>query len=424
MIKYFFSVCLFSIQIFSQSFHLPKSKNIHENTAFNIIDYSPNFLNKILDETSILDSLVAISATGTYSKHLFKYNEDSRMSEWLILRNGVSGLDSIHKHTFNYDNSYNLLSEIAFSWSNSKWDSIVRIDYSYIQGREFQYVYQDFYDNVWRNVSRETKEYNSNGLLKTSVYEIWLENKWQNSSIVNSFYSEFGYKDSLVFKNWTNNEWVNFNKTIFYYNENKMDLDSLIATNWTGTLWQKYFKRIVTNDEYHNQIELVDFIYTMNGWQNSLRYLYAYNDFKFIINVHCDVWSGNQWTLGNAVIYFENPDGFKVGIETNNIQAHYSKIVDVDNFENSFYNKFILSQNYPNPFNPTTNIGYTIPDPSYVEIKVYDVLGNEIETLVDEHKDKGIYQLTFNQNNLPSGIYFYKIKSGRYSETRKMILQK
>ena len=79
--------------------------------------------------------------------------------------------------------------------------------------------------------------------------------------------------------------------------------------------------------------------------------------------------------------------------------------------------EFTLFQNYPNPFNPNTKI-------SRQTIKVYDVLGNEIATIVDEYKPAGKYEVEFNAGNLTSGTYFYKIISDNFAETRKMILLK
>jgi cyclomaltodextrinase len=87
-------------------------------------------------------------------------------------------------------------------------------------------------------------------------------------------------------------------------------------------------------------------------------------------------------------------------------------------------NDFTLSQNYPNPFNPTTKIKYSILLPSNVSIKVYNTLGKEIETLVDEYKSAGSYEISFNAKNLSSGVYFYRIITGSYSETNKMLLLK
>jgi hypothetical protein len=85
-----------------------------------------------------------------------------------------------------------------------------------------------------------------------------------------------------------------------------------------------------------------------------------------------------------------------------------------------------LSQNYPNPFNPTTIIKYQIPELSFVTIKVYDVLGNEIAILVNEEKPAGGYNVEFRIENseLSSGIYFYHLRAGNFIETKKMVLLK
>jgi len=86
--------------------------------------------------------------------------------------------------------------------------------------------------------------------------------------------------------------------------------------------------------------------------------------------------------------------------------------------------EFFLSQNYPNPFNPNTVIRYQLPASGFVSLKVYDVVGNEIETLVNEEKLTGSYEMTWYPENLPSGIYFYQLKAGYFTETKKMILLK
>jgi len=84
----------------------------------------------------------------------------------------------------------------------------------------------------------------------------------------------------------------------------------------------------------------------------------------------------------------------------------------------------ILYSNYPNPFNPSTKIKYSIPQTSQVQIKIFDVLGNEIETIVNEEKPAGTYELTWNAVNLPSGVYFYHLCAGSFIGTKKMMLIK
>jgi hypothetical protein len=86
--------------------------------------------------------------------------------------------------------------------------------------------------------------------------------------------------------------------------------------------------------------------------------------------------------------------------------------------------KFTLFQNYPNPFNPSTKIKYEIPERSFVSINVYDLLGDEIATLVNEEKPAGTYEVEFDGTGLPSGIYFYKLSGDNFSDTRKMLLLK
>jgi Secretion system C-terminal sorting domain len=86
--------------------------------------------------------------------------------------------------------------------------------------------------------------------------------------------------------------------------------------------------------------------------------------------------------------------------------------------------QFILMQNYPNPFNPTTTINYSVPAVSLVTIKVYDLLGREVETLVNDEKNAGNYSTVFNAGKLSSGIYFYQLEAGHSIATKKMVLMK
>jgi hypothetical protein len=81
-------------------------------------------------------------------------------------------------------------------------------------------------------------------------------------------------------------------------------------------------------------------------------------------------------------------------------------------------------QNYPNPFNPSTTISYNLLGKNFVTLKVYDVLGKEISTLVNEKKPAGTYGINFNTVGLGSGVYFYQLKAENFMETKKMILMK
>jgi len=101
----------------------------------------------------------------------------------------------------------------------------------------------------------------------------------------------------------------------------------------------------------------------------------------------------------------------------------YSIITSTDaKYDDKMFSSYKLFQNYPNPFNPSTKISWQSPVGSWQTLKVYDVLGNEVEILVDEYKEAGVYEVEFNVNNLSSGIYLYRIQAGNFVQTRKMIL--
>ena len=85
---------------------------------------------------------------------------------------------------------------------------------------------------------------------------------------------------------------------------------------------------------------------------------------------------------------------------------------------------FALKQNYPNPFNPSTIIDYQLPRQAHVMLRVYDVLGREVKTLVDETQSAGLHSATFNASSLSSGVYFYRLRAGTFSETRKLTVLK
>ncbi|MEW5843437.1 MAG: T9SS type A sorting domain-containing protein [Bacteroidota bacterium] len=154
---------------------------------------------------------------------------------------------------------------------------------------------------------------------------------------------------------------------------------------------------------------------------------------------------GFRWklALGLGTVYQEKHLNW-VGV-TNNIYelvyakingVEYGQLVDVKKEKNNIPQEFSLSQNFPNPFNPSTAIKFSVPSvgaehvqPLHVSLKVYDLLGREITTLVNEEKAPGNYEVRFNAEtrrgeSLPSGVYIYRLQAGSYSKTKKMILLK
>ncbi len=184
---------------------------------------------------------------------------------------------------------------------------------------------------------------------------------------------------------------------------------------------------VINQNEY--QIDRQEFYTTISNINSFLQDVntdFQYPDSTTMINgikVNLSAWFDNppQDLLVKLKWFFDDdsttdntlgglfPDGIATNIVLNNNMIPVS---------------FALSQNYPNPFNPTTKIKYEIPKTSLVTLKVYDVLGREVKTLVDESKAAGSYEVTFKAIDLPSGIYFYRIQAGDYVKVKKMVLLK
>lgn len=113
-----------------------------------------------------------------------------------------------------------------------------------------------------------------------------------------------------------------------------------------------------------------------------------------------------------------------VGAVINGVVYGDTTLTGIEKEKAGVITDYKLFQNYPNPFNPTTTIKYQIVNPSFVTLKIYDVLGKEIGTLVNQYQNAGRYNVTFNANGLSSGIYIYVLKSGNYLASKKLILLK
>ena len=113
-------------------------------------------------------------------------------------------------------------------------------------------------------------------------------------------------------------------------------------------------------------------------------------------------------------------DLLQAGVSTN-LSLSVQQATRVDDSE-SLPSEYVLHQNYPNPFNPSTEIGFSVSGLGYVSLKVFDALGREVATLVNERRAPGSYSVRFDANGLVSGVYFYRLQAGSFVETKKLIV--
>lgn len=145
---------------------------------------------------------------------------------------------------------------------------------------------------------------------------------------------------------------------------------------------------------------------------------------------------GNNWTLQQQVVVnYDKPglesvcminenEGWIVGRKGMILKTTKGGLTSVENSLEGVPSGFKLFQNYPNPFNPTTTISFQLPNSSFVTIRVFDILGREVATILNDIKPAGTHEFEFNASGLPNGIYFYQFQAGAVVETKKFVLLK
>ncbi len=167
-------------------------------------------------------------------------------------------------------------------------------------------------------------------------------------------------------------------------------------------------------------LEGIGFVNEQTGWVGGWGFTYnepTYETTNGGANWHLAGWGINM----NRVRFISDTLAYAVG---KTVYKYTREPIGIQQISTEIPKSFVLYQNYPNPFNPNTKIKFEIPKSSFVTIKVYDALGREITTLADENVNAGIYSLNWDADEFPSGIYFYKITTEKFSESKKMILLK
>ena len=202
-----------------------------------------------------------------------------------------------------------------------------------------------------------------------------------------------------------------------------------------GSNWIEEQKLTASNgSEHHNygtSVSIYGQTAIVGTWIANSVYLYKFENFNWIedeIIVPSDGTGSEQFGTSISLDYNKLISGARGdddnGTGSGSAYINFNFIVGVENEQLKDPLSYNLNQNYPNPFNPTTSIKYKIPEFNFVTLKIYDVLGNEIITLVNEEKPVGSYKVELNATSLPSGIYFYRLQAGSFVETKKMVFLK
>ncbi|MFH0736745.1 MAG: T9SS type A sorting domain-containing protein [bacterium] len=180
----------------------------------------------------------------------------------------------------------------------------------------------------------------------------------------------------------------------------------------------------------------INWTFLNNGMTDvtSVRFFASINQNIFVATsngVYLSTNSGDKWQKindGLTELYVNDIQVFKQYLfcKTGSYiwKRPLSEIVSVEENTSQIPANYLLNQNYPNPFNPSTNISFSLPNNEFVTLKIYDALGKEVALLVNEELNAGSYNNDWNAGNLSSGVYFYRLQAGKFSETKKLLLLK
>jgi hypothetical protein len=445
--QHIFNGKLDEIRIYNYALSYAQVMQLYQNESIGLVAYFP-FSGNANDESVFANNGTVVGATLTYDRYgntdsAYNFNGvneriyvpensiydfgvgDFTISSWINIDN-LSTARIVSAGFNENDNIWGL----GFG-TNPAWGTGNRINYFVYSNNDFRDFSSneitDYSTGIWTfitatkindqikfyqnglPVSEATITYpsNSNSFMSigcrqqgSGVFDEFLNGKIDEVKIFNISFTDQQIKQMYL-------ETTTAPNLLFPGNDSTLINNLTPLMDWDSTVTANAYRIIIANDSLFSAT-LIDTVLNSSSFQ-------VYEG----LLIHID---NLYWKVKTI-----NDGGVGPWSETNRFNIILTDVED----ETQLPTEFALMQNYPNPFNPSTTITYHLPKTANVELKVYDLIGNEIANLVNEEKPAGIYNVQFTMNNLPagrqglsSGIYFYKLSAGDYVATKKMILIK
>jgi hypothetical protein len=353
--------------------------------------------------------------TYTYNNNITVIFQNWQNNNWVNYSKDIYDLDGLG----------NQLSDTHQEWQSSTWINIRRFLSTYDGNSNLLSRSTELWNDNWENGYRETYTYDGNNNMLTSLNEKWdiNLNNW-----VGEFRKSISYDVSNNILQQTNEvyeytDWTYTDRNTYVYDANENLLSNLYEA-WLNGQWSKWGFYTYTYDSHNNLLTSLYQLWNSGQWGNINKQAYEYDSFDNLTTGYYYSWLNSSWTQSDGSLIFHDSSKKSFGFFGYKITVSYKTSITSVTNEKVTPISYSLAQNYPNPFNPTTTINYQIPQSGFVSITLYDILGKEITTLVNEVQSAGSYLVNFDGKNLQSGIYFYSIQAGDFVETKKMLLLK
>jgi hypothetical protein len=335
------------------------------------------------------------------------------------------------RFTYTYDASNNILSQLEEHWSNGQWVNSARFTYTYdANSNMLSFLDEAWLNNQWVILWRDTYTYDASNNFLSGLSEGWSNGQWVNNSRTTCTYDASNNMLSDLFEEWSNGQWVNYSRDTYSYNANS-DMLSWLYELWSNGQWVNDDHWTHTYDASNNMLTKLREVWSNGQWVNYSRFTYTYDAQEHLNSFWHYSWLNSSWTPTDLSV--EAKEHFSVSDSAGNFYSYWGYnftftgklvVTGVASQSGNLPAVYSLSQNYPNPFNPSTTIKYELPKTSVVRLTVYDVLGREVSVLVDDRRNAGAYEVKFDGSNLASGVYFYRIQAGDFTQTKRLLLLK
>ena len=374
--------------------------------------YNYSYNNKNLIDTSISHKWSNGNVWGNEMKLTYSYYTNDRLSfsnEWYW----EGYWREYYRYYYDYYGNGNIYHINEYTSTGTEWLYVAMYTYSYNTNSDTTMIVLrvlDLWHGWWIYAWKDEFNYDStNVLIKKTHFDHFYLPDWLPEINDLFFYDNNGNRNENIKQVWNNTDsaWVNDHRYLFEYDPNNI-LISTLYQDWQtdSSNWKNVWRETYTYTPQNKLVMMFKETWTPEtGWQNYVLRTYYYDVNDNWTEKLTQLWDGSDWKN-----YYRH---LATWLEPVSVKEEKIKL-------NSYY----LYNNFPNPFNPTTKIKFKISNYDFVSLKVYDVLGNEISTLVNEDRPAGGYEIEFSGKDLPSGIYFYTLRAGNFLDTKKMILLK
>ncbi len=470
---FFVLVFLLPVQTYAGS--IPKSKHQNQHDLIHLPTLSqlvaPNNISQITD----------FEARQLPDHHRAKITKFETLAEGSYLIQQVVQLwlanywRSQYRYTYIYNANGDITEKTQEFWQSSAWENFGKRVYTFRSpGKIETFLEQHWESSAWVNIQRATNFYDSTLLLTSTLWERWNQPDWIYEEQDIYTYDELNRMIDYTVQRWVGDTWQNDLRYSYSYDNNM--LTQILSLTWNNNAWTNIERQTAT---YENGLKKQVFIempaWWTSGWVPRYLHTYSYEATHLLDNYLLQEWISGQWENVWDESYTYNANNNKTetlqrgwnGTSWNNINKLLSSFasnnteteflwqrwdaarstsgsmasaesawVNYQRIENTYSattsidekgpvaRSFHLYDNYPNPFNPGTEVRFEISGLGFVSLKIYDVLGKEIATLVNEKLPAGSYRRRWDANGLPGGVYFYRLQSGSDTAIKKMVLLK